>query len=232
MSGRSALALLFVNQVHAMTTILRDFFRSSASYRVRIALNVKGIPYTRNPLKIREGEHRSAAYLALNPQGLVPALEHDGAAVVQSLAIVEYLEEIAPEPPLLPRLPAERAAARSMAMVVACEMHPLCNLRVLEYLRTDLQQDEAAVTAWYHHWMTEGFAALEGMVGTHGSERHCCGERLSVADVFLVPQIYNAERFGFNLVRYPRIVGIAAYLRGLPAFAAAAPERQPEFSVS
>jgi maleylpyruvate isomerase len=212
-----------------MTMVLRDFFRSSASYRVRIALNIKGIPYTRNPLKIRGGEHRSDAYLAVNPQGLVPALEHDGTAVVQSLAIVEYLEDIAPEPPLLPRQPAARAAARAMALVVACEMHPLCNLRVLEYLRRDFGQDEASVTAWYHHWMREGFAALEGMVSAHGSEQHCCGSSLSLADVFLVPQVYNAERFGCDLSAYPRVSRIAGHLRTLPAFAEAAPERQPDF---
>jgi maleylpyruvate isomerase len=215
-----------------MTMTLRDFFRSSASFRVRIALNVKGLPYTRAPLKFREGEHRSAEYLKLNPQGLVPALEHDDATIVQSLAIIEYLDEIAPEPPLLPRQPAARAAVRAMALVVACEMHPLCNLRVLQYLQKDFAQDEASVNAWYHHWMAEGFGALEAMALTHGSEQHCFGTHVSLADICLVPQVYNAERFGFDVGRYQRIAGIAAHLRTIPAFASAAPEHQPEFAVN
>ena len=208
---------------------LYGYFRSSAAYRVRIALGLKGLAYETEFLHLRRREHRASAYLELNPQGLVPALEHDGAVLPQSLAIIEYLDEIAPEPPLLPRAPQARALVRSMALLVAAEMHPLCNLRVLNYLREVLRQDNAAVDTWYQHWMKEGFEALEPMLAKHsGDGRHCYGHAISLADLCLVPQVYNAQRFGCDLEPYPCVRSIAAALAQEPVFAAAAPERQPD----
>ena len=211
-----------------MNLTLYSFFLSSAAYRVRIALNLKGLAYETVTKNLREGVHRLPDFLELNPQRLVPVLDHDGERFNQSLAIIEYLDEIMPTPRLLPEPPRARAIVRAMALIVACEMHPLCNLRVLRYLREELRQDQAAVGAWYAHWMAEGFGALEALVSRHGGEGHCFGDSPSLADVCLVPQVYNATRFECDLSPYPFVVRIAEHLEGLPAFAAARPDLQPD----
>jgi maleylacetoacetate isomerase len=208
---------------------LFTFWRSSAAYRVRIALNVKGVTAEHVPVKFRAGEHRSTGYLELNPQGLVPALETGGRVLGQSLAIIEYLDECHPEPPLLPRAALDRAQVRSIALSIACDIHPLNNLRVLKYLRDPLAQDEAAVDRWYQHWIATGFASLEQQARTHSSAgRHVFGDSVSLADVCFLPQHYNAVRFECSLDPYPTLRAIAAHLQGLPAFAAAAPAQQPD----
>ncbi len=208
---------------------LYTMFRSSAAFRVRIALNVKGLPYTPIATALIKNEHRTPEYLAINPQGLIPALDLGGTVLSQSLAIVEYLEETHPEPPLLPHDPLARAHVRSMALAVACDIHPLNNLRVLNYLKQDLQQDEAAVNAWYRHWIAVGFGALETQAREFSSaQRHLFGDSVSLADVCLVPQMFNARRFKVDLAPYPRLVAISAHLESLPAFAAARPEAQPD----
>lgn len=207
---------------------LYTFYRSSASYRLRIALNLKGLEYESVFMHLREGAHRTAEYLALNPQGLVPALEDGGEVFIQSPAILEYLEEAYPEPPLLPKDAAARAHVRAMAQIVACEIHPLNNLRVLKYLKTELGQEQEAVDRWYRHWVAVNFEGLEALVAKYGSERHCFGETLSIADVYLAPQMYNARRFDTDLSPYPNLVRIDAHLQQIDAFARAAPEVQPD----
>jgi len=214
-----------------MALRLHTYWRSSAAYRVRIVLACKGLPYESVPRHLLRdgGEQRRPDYLALNPQGLVPALEHDGFVVGQSLAICEYLEECFPEPPLLPASPRERAAVRAMALAVACDVHPLNNLRVQQYLRDGLGQDAAAVSTWVRHWMAEGFGALETLIGRHSLDgRHCFGESVTLADACLVPQVYNARRAGLELAPFPRLAEVARCLEALPAFAAARPEVQPD----
>jgi len=212
-----------------MTLTLHSYYRSSAAYRVRIALNLKALAYRQRAHHLAHGEQRAAAYLALNPQGLVPALEVDGGVISQSLAIIEYLDEIAPDPPLLPRDARARAIVRAMALAIACDIHPLGNLRVLNYLRGELAQPQPAVDAWSRHWIETGFAALEPLVQRHsGDGRHCFGGSVTLADLCLVPQMYNARRFGCDLAALPTLVAVDGALRELPAFAAAAPERQPD----
>jgi maleylacetoacetate isomerase len=208
---------------------LYTFYRSSAAFRVRIALNLKGLTYESVPKHLRHAEHRKAEYLAINPQGLVPVLEHEGAVLTQSLAIIEYLDERFPTPPLLPRTPVERAQVRAMAQAIACEIHPLNNLRVLNYLREVLGQDDEGVNRWYRHWIGEGFRPLEELARRQsGDGQYCFGNDVSLADVLLVPQMYNARRFKCDLTPFPTLVKISAHLEQLPAFAAARPEVQPD----
>ena len=207
---------------------LYTFWRSSAAFRVRIALNLKGVTHELVARHLRHGEQRSAEYLALNPQGLIPALEDGGVVLSQSLAIVEFLDERFPSPPLLPQIPAARAQVRSMAQHIACDMHPLNNLRVLNYLREEMHLDQPAVDRWYAHWIAEGFRGLEVLARRHtGDGRHCFGSEVTLADVFLVPQMYNARRFKCDVAPYPTLCAISAFLETLPAFAAARPEAQP-----
>ena len=208
---------------------LYTFFRSSAAFRVRIALNLKGLQYESVPKAFARNEHRTPDYLALNPHGLIPALATDGVVLSQSLAIIEYLDERHPAPPLLPDDPIDRARVRSMALTIACEIHPLNNLRVLNYLRDVFEQDEDGVGTWYRHWITTGFAGLESQareLSTAG--RYCFGDAVSLADVLLVPQMFNARRFKTDLAPFPTLVGISTHLEALPAFAAARPEVQPD----
>jgi maleylpyruvate isomerase len=210
---------------------LYNFFRSSASYRVRIALNLKGLTYDYLPIHLRRGggEQYSPPYKALNPQGLIPALEDGGRVLTQSLAILEYLEERHPEPPLLPREPADRATVRSMAMVIACEVHPLQNLRVMNYLKDTLRHGEEDVQAWSRHWISLGLTALEQMVrAVPRRGAFCFGDTPTLADLCLVPQLGNARRFGCDLSVCPTLVRIDAHCLTLPAFANAAPENQPD----
>ncbi|MGE0582694.1 MAG: maleylacetoacetate isomerase [Steroidobacteraceae bacterium] len=208
---------------------LHTYWRSSAAYRARIALNLKGLRYEQVAHHLARGEQREAAYLAINPQGFVPALETGGVVLGQSLAIAEYLDETHPEPPLLPREPVARAQVRAMALTVACDIHPLGNLRVVNYLRHTLAQPEAAVEAWTRHWIESGFAMLEVAARRHSKDgRHCFGAAVTLADVCLVPQMYNARRFACDLTGVPTLVAIDAALRGRAEFAAAAPELQPD----
>ena len=210
---------------------LYTFFRSSASYRVRIALNLKGLHYEQVPIHLRRGggEQFALEYRTINPQALVPALEDGGRFLTQSLAIIEYLEERYLKPSLLPSDPVDRATVRSMALGVACEIHPIQNLRVLTYLRTVLRHTEEEATNWARHWITLGLVALEQMVRSAPRRGNFCfGDAPSLADICLVPQLYNARRFGCDLSGCPTLAQIDAACSALPAFAEAAPENQPD----
>jgi len=208
---------------------LHSYFRSSAAYRCRIALNLKGLAYQTVPVHLLRdgGEHNAPAYRALNPQGLVPVLEHAGHIITQSLAIIEYLDEIQREPPLLPDDAASRANIRAFALAIACDIHPINNLRVINYLKGPLRQDQATVDRWYRHWVEMGLAACERML-PQGESRFCFGDQPTLADVCLIPQIYNARRLSGDLAQMPCLVAIDATARALPAFAKAAPEAQPD----
>jgi maleylacetoacetate isomerase len=214
-----------------MSLRLHTYWRSSASFRVRIALNYKRLEWESIPTHLLRGggEQLAPPYLARNPQGLVPALADGEFLLAQSLAIIEYLDETRPEPPLLPADPQSRATVRAMALAVACDVHPLNNLRVLQYLRRELEADEETVSRWVRHWIGQGFIALEAWITRHSADgRHCYGTAVSLADVCLVPQVYNARRFSLDLAPYPRLAAVAAALEILPAFAAARPELQPD----
>ena len=205
---------------------LYDYYRSTASYRVRIALNIKNISYETLSVHLvnNGGEHHHANYLALNPQGLVPTLDENGHIISQSLAIIEYLDEINPTPALLPQTPLGRAHVRSLALMIACDIHPLNNLRVLNRLRHQFNAEDEQVRYWYHHWLKEGFDALERRLQSIPHKGHVCyGTDITLADLCLVPQVFNAKRFGFPLIEYPLINKINAYCLSLPAFKDAAP---------
>ena len=206
--------------------ILHGYWRSGTSYRTRIALNHKGLAYETAPVDLRTGVQKSDAYLALNPQGLVPALEVDGLVLTQSPAILEWLEETHPAPALLPSLPAERATVRAMAALIGCDIHPLNNLRVLKAVR-DLGADQAGVDAWAGRWILDGFAALEALVVRHG-EGWCFGGAPTLADCYLIPQIYSARRFNVDLTAFPRLLEIEMRAEAHPAFVAAHPDNQPD----
>ena len=208
---------------------LYGYYRSSAAYRVRIALNLKGLGYESAFVHLRKGEQRAPDYLKLNPQGLAPTLLDGEATLTQSLAILEYLEEVHPRPALLPRDPVARARVRALSLAIACDIHPLNNLKVLQYLQKDLGLAEAARNAWYHRWVHDGFAAIEMQLAAPETGRFCHGEQPTMADICLVPQTYNAERLKVDLEPYPRLRRIVAEARALPAFAQAAPEAQPDF---
>jgi len=211
---------------------LYTFFRSSAAFRVRIALNLKGLTYEPIPKVFANNEHRAADYLALNPQGLIPALaldSDDGEVLSQSLAIMEYLDEKHPTPPFLPADALGRARVRSMTLAIVADLHPLNNLRVLNYLRREFKQDDQGVADWYRHWVTAGFQGLEQQARRHSKAgRHCYGDALSLVDICLVPQMYNARRFETDLSPFPTLVAISTHLESLPQFAAARPEVQPD----
>jgi maleylpyruvate isomerase len=201
---------------------------SSAAYRVRIALALKGIKATTVNKQLRRGEHRHKDYLKINPQGFVPALAlEDGTVITQSLAIIEWLDESHPPPTLLPAEPRARARVRSLSQLITCDIHPLNNLRVMQYLESTLGAAQATRDEWYRHWIAAGFSALEDALGRDASRgRFCCGDQPGMADVCLVPQVYNARRYSVDLTPYPRIVAIDAACGELPAFASAAPEKQ------
>ena len=210
---------------------LYTYFRSSAAYRVRIALNLKGLPYEAVPVHLVKGggEQLKDDYRAVNPSALVPTLQEEGATITQSMAILEYLEETHPAPPLLPSAPLERARVRELAQMIACDIHPVNNLRILRYLVRTLQVSDDAKNEWYRHWVREGFAALEAHLARDPAPgRFCLGDTPTLADCFLVPQVYNAARFDVDMTPYPRIAAIDAACAELPAFAAAHPGRQPD----
>jgi len=207
---------------------LYSYFRSSAAYRVRIALNLKGIAYETAPVHlVKDGGHNyRPEYRAVNPQMRVPALVTTGGDVlIQSPAIIEYLDETHPDPPLLPKDPLARAHARALADIVACDIHPLNNIGPLRYLKREMHQEQTAIDAWYHHWVTAGFEALEALMHPRP---YACGDAVTVADVFLVPQVYNARRLKVPLERFPKIVAADAACLALPAFDRARPENQPD----
>ncbi len=204
--------------------LLHDYFRSSASYRVRIALGLKGVEHDSVSVDLRAGDQRAQEYKASNPQGFVPMLEMDGHKLTQSLAIIAYLDAVRPEPRLLPGDPADQAHVRAMALLIACDIHPLNNLRVLNYLKNGLGQDEPVRNEWYRHWIAEGFAALEQLAGPSAG-RFLFGDSPTVADVCLVPQMYNARRFDVPLDDYPLLVRVDSAANELDAFAAAHPDR-------
>lgn len=210
--------------------VLQGYFRSSAAWRVRIALNLKGLGYDTVSRHLRRREQSAPDYVAKNPQGLVPALEVPGQGVLtQSLAIIEWLEEAQPVPPLLPADPWDRARVRSLAQIVACDIHPIQNLRVLAYVKNELGQDQAAVDAFARYWIEAGLAALEQrLLREAETGRFCHGDAPGLADLCLVPQLGNARRFGTDLAPYPTILRIEAACLALTAFQQAAPERQPD----
>ena len=208
---------------------LYSYWRSSAAYRVRIALNLKQIEYQLVPVNLTADAHRSDEYLDSNPQGLVPALEHDGVVFSQSLSIIEYLDSVAAKPLMLPRNPVARAHVAAIAQAIACDIHPLNNLRVTNYLKQELGQGPSAVQGWYSHWIEQGFTALETWAETYSEKRrYLYGDSVSLADVCLVPQVYNARRFDISLDAFPNLVAIDSHLQSLPEVIAAAPDRQAD----
>ena len=208
---------------------LYGYFRSSAAFRVRIALNLKGIAYDPVFVHLGKGEHRKPEFGALNAQGLVPALETGGQLLTQSLAILEYLEETHPLPPLLPKAPFARARARSLAMLVACEIHPLNNLRTLQHLKKALGQSDEQVNAWYRHWIADGMGKLEAaMTHTAGTSAYSQGDLPGIADCCLVPQVFNAQRYQCDLAPYPTVMRVFDACMRLEAFDRAQPGKQPD----
>lgn len=208
---------------------LYNYFRSGTSHRLRIALNLKGLAYDYAAVDLRSEQHLAADYRALNPQGLVPALVHDGGVLTQSPAIIEWLEECHPTPPLLPRDAADRARVRALAAIVGCDVHPLNNRRVLEALRDDFRAGEAAIRAWCARWIAAGFDALEALLAADRERgAFCFGGAPTLADVHLVPQVESARRFEVGLARWPNIVAVDAACATLEAFARAAPALQPD----
>ena len=207
---------------------LYSYFRSSAAYRVRIALNLKGLAYETVPVHlVKDGGHnRRPEYRAVNPQMRVPALVAPGGEVlIQSLAIIEYLDETHPEPPFLPKDPIARAKVRGLAQLIACDIHPLNNTGPLRYLKNQMGQEQSAIDAWYHHWVREGFEALEALLAPGP---YACGKAVTLADICLVPQVANARRLKVPLDKFPKIVGVEAACLKLPAFDRARPENQPD----
>ena len=210
-----------------MSLVLHSYWRSGTSYRTRIALNLKGLDYEIRAVDLRAGEHRQAAYAGLNPQQLVPSLEAGGGVLTQSPAILEWLEEQYPEPALLPKNAWARAVVRSMAALVACDIHPLNNLRVLQALKAMFHSDDERNAAWARGWIANGFAALEKMIEIHGNS-FCFGEQPTLADCHLVPQVYSAQRFGCDLTPFPRVRAAAEAAQALPPIQAAHPDLQPD----
>lgn len=212
--------------------ILYSYFRSSAAYRVRIGLNLKGLDYQIKPVHLLKdgGQQHQPDYVQINPVQLLPALDDDGLIITQSLAILEYLDERYPELPLLPKASAERAWARSMAQTVACDIHPLNNLRVLHYLKNELHAQEDARNQWYRHWVQVGLEGLEALVQRHGKKDHSFifGDTPGIAEICLIPQMFNARRFEIDLSAFPRLLAVEEKCLELSAFQEAAPDRQPD----
>ena len=208
--------------------VLHGYFRSSAAFRVRIALNIKGLTVEHRSVHLAKGEQHAPGYREVNPQGLVPTLEIGERRLTQSLAIIEYLDEKHPLPPLLPPGAEDRAWVRAIALAIACDIHPLNNTRVLKYLEKDLGLDASKRNAWYAHWIDEGFRAIEPQLARRATGPYCFGDAPTIADVCLVPQVANANRFKVPLDAFPRIRAINEACLALPAFADALPARQPD----
>ncbi|MDY7577799.1 maleylacetoacetate isomerase [Herbaspirillum sp. RTI4] len=211
-----------------MSLSLYSYFRSSAAYRVRIALNLKALPHSILPVHLvrNGGEQLSAAFVSINPQALLPVLEDGDLHISQSLAILEYLEETAPTPPLLPKAAADRARVRQLALAICCEIHPLNNLRVLRFLTGELGLDAAAKDRWIRHWLEQGLAALEVEIASGPAGVFCFGDTPTLADCCLIPQLFNARRSQLDLTPYPRLIAIENACNNLPAFHAAHPAQQ------
>lgn len=209
---------------------LTGYFRSSAAYRIRLALNVKEVPYDQKFLSLVTGEQRESEYLSKNPQGLVPFLQDGAVGMAQSMAMLEHLEEHYPENPLLPKDAAGRARVRQLANIIACDIHPLDNLRVLKYITGELGVTEEQKTTWYHHWIIEGFKAFEILLETGDKGLYCHGDKITFADVLLIPQIYNARRFKCPLEDFPNILRIDENCNKLQSFIDAGPDIQPDAS--
>lgn len=208
---------------------LHTYFRSSAAFRVRIALNLKGLAYDSAFVHLPRGEHRAPAYGAVNPQALLPTLDDGGKLLTQSLAILEYLEETKPSPPLLPKDPFERARVRSLSLLIACEIHPLNNLRVLQHLKRALGQNEEQVNAWYRHWIGDGLAKFEAdLVNGKTTGKFCHGDTPTMADCCLVPQVFNAQRYQCDTAAYPATMRVFAECMKIDAFDRAQPAKQPD----
>ena len=213
-----------------MAIKLYGFFRSSAAFRVRIALNLKKLEYETAPVHLRRNDQSRPDYLAVNPQGLVPTLDDSNRRLSQSLAIIEYLDETYPEPPLLPKRPEDRAHVRALAEIVACDIHPINNLRVLRYLTHSLGHDETAIVIWYNHWIAAGFRAMEQLLAADPrTDSFCYGNTPGLADVALVPQVVNAERYRLDLTPYPTIARIFENCMSVEPFIAAHPTKQPDY---
>jgi maleylacetoacetate isomerase len=209
---------------------LYGYFRSSAAFRVRIALNLKRLPYDTASIHLRRNDQSAPDYRAVNPQGLVPTLEDGAQTLIQSMAIIEYLDELHPEPPLLPKQPPDRARVRALADIVACDIHPINNLRVLRYLTRELGHDEEAIGKWYNHWIAAGFQAIEPLLAQDArTGTFCHGETPSFADIALVPQVVNSERYHLDLAPYPTVVRIYENCMRLEPFDAAHPRNQPDY---
>lgn len=205
---------------------LYSYFRSSAAYRVRIVLNLKELPHLIIPINLLQGEQRSATYKRLNPQGLVPTIKTEhGHVITQSPAIIEWLEEAYPAKALLPQDPLQRATIRSWCFQIACDIHPICNLRVLNYITQTLNVGESGKLDWLHHWIKEGFDTLEGQLS---NGPYCAGDKVTLADTYLIPQVFNALRFNVSMSRYPRIMSIYTGCNQLPAFEKAKPNHHPQ----
>jgi len=210
-----------------MSRQLYTFFRSSTSFRLRIALAYKRLDYEPHYVSLPKMEHRIPSYRDMNPQGLVPLLVEDGRILIQSMAVIEYLDEIYPEPPLMPKDPIGRSYVRAVSQIIGCEIHPLNNVRVLKHLKAQFGADEAATNAWYEHWITEGLSGLEGYLAREGlSGDFCYGNTVTMADICLVPQIFNARRFNCSLDAYPKLLAITDRCMTLDAFRAAEPSTQ------
>jgi maleylacetoacetate isomerase len=208
---------------------LHTYFRSSASYRVRIALAYKGLAPDAAYVNLPKKEHQADAFRAVNAQALVPALEEGGRVLIQSLAIMEYLEEAHPEPPLLPKAPLDRAYVRAVAQIIACEIHPLNNLRTLRHVKQSYKLDDDGVNTWYRYWIADGFAMLEGYLAREGrAGRYCHGDMVTIADCCLVPQVFNAQRYECDLGPYPTIVRVFGECMRLDAFSSTQPSGQPD----
>ena len=204
---------------------LYTYFRSSAAYRVRIALNLKGVSYEAVPVNLLKGEQKAQSYREVNPQGRVPSLDLGATVLTQSPALLEYLDEVYPEPPLLPLGAVQRAKVRAVASIVACDIHPLNNSGTLAYLKNRFGQDQEAVNAWYGHWVREGFDTIERLIEPGP---YAFGNRVTLADLYIVPQVFNARRFDISLDAYPKIAAVDAACAGLEAFRKAAPGSQPD----